>query len=408
MECSYKQNNKSFIINDLNNIAGTHLLQGHSDSAAHYYQRSISYLSETDVDQQAFAYYNIGAFYYETGNPSEAKLYIQQSIAKRSSEDQKFSSYAILANICYAAGKVDSADYYWDKSLMSQDPAVKECTYNYLYNRFFFEENYVAAIKYAELYMQYADSVYRLTTAKEVAEIQVKYDNETLQRKHLESKLSLFYLWFSLWGVFCLAVSLFVCFGIRVSRQKRKLNDIILYKKEELDLLKREFMNLQVDNSSNIGENYMLKGKLELLRNKIVQKESEIETIRSGYKQSKVIEREEKYDKAIVEGLRLFKQIDEALDTSKPLFLNTTSFQSFVCFYQEFDMKFMISLKKKMYVLTPMECTICILFRREFSHKKVANLIGNTPETLSRSKNRIKEKMLHKDLRTLEEIMLLL
>lgn len=67
-------------------------------------------------------------------------------------------------------------------------------------------------------------------------------------------------------------------------------------------------------------------------------------------------------------------------------------------------------LRKAAYGLTVFETAICILFGMGLSHQQVADILGNSPQTLSKAKLRLKTNRfrLKNDDRRLEDILVAL
>lgn len=410
LNCGLKQQNASYIIDGLNNMGKSFAFLGRLDSARCYFSQSLTYLEDEPL-KQAFVYYNIGVFFFDAQEFSEASFYIRQSISKeKEGSSDMYSSYAMLGNIYYAEGKADSADYCWNKSLETSSLAVKECTYGFFYNRYLQEENYKEATKYAELYIQYADSIYRSSTAKEVAEIQAKYDNLSLRSHQLEYDVKVATLRLLILVLVILSIISLWWILRRQARKKEKLKRFILQREEELLEMKEELLDLQKANLSYQGENESLAQQCDDMQFLIEQKEQDIAlTKKDGEKQLHLQRRKTEMECSIGRGASLLAEIDNYKWSSGfcPEALDASDFKDIIGYYRLVDEAFINKLEKR-YSFTPMEVTVCILFRKKLDQAQIADIMGSSKDTFTRTKTRIKSKIREVKAHTLEEVIIFL
>lgn len=98
-----------------------------------------------------------------------------------------------------------------------------------------------------------------------------------------------------------------------------------------------------------------------------------------------------KRQQSIIRGLQCFINI---YHQDKIISLPYEVFSDVVRFYRLVDGKFIAKLMSSHYHLSTLEMVICIFFRIGLSHRHVAELLGNSSETLARSKTRIKKEKL--------------
>ncbi len=408
---SMKRRNAGSIVSNLNNIGRSFVFLEHSDSAMHYFRRSLDYLADDDPKSQALAYYNLGVFLYDRGEFSEASSFIRQSVNKDSTETSGIHlSYAMLGNIYYAEGKVDSADYFWNKSLETSDYDTRVCTYGYLYNRYLREEKYKEATQYAELLLQYSDSLYLSSSAKEVANIQAKYDNLSLRSRQLKADANIARLCLLVLAVVFSSTLSFWWFQHRQARKKERLKRLIFEKEQELLGLKEDLVELQQANLSYQGENKSLTRQYEEMQLQISRKEQEIALLKEdGEKQLDLQGRQDTISSSVGRGFIQMHAIDDYIMHPEkcPKVLTVSDLKDIVCLYRFIEESFIDKLEKK-YKLKTFEVAICILYRKKLNNKQVAEVMGSSPNTLGRTKTRIKAKMYGINASTLEEIVIAL
>ena len=107
---------------------------------------------------------------------SYAQMGLHSPYRKGKQPDERLSM--ILGHIYSNLGKVDSAYYYLNRAITSDEPRYKRGAYNYLYNLERQQGNYREALDACEQCLIYNDSVYRAEKAAELIEMQAKYDQQ--------------------------------------------------------------------------------------------------------------------------------------------------------------------------------------------------------------------------------------
>lgn len=107
---------------------------------------------------------------------SYAQMGLHSPYRKGKQPDERLSM--ILGHIYSNLGKVDSAYYYLNRAITSDEPRYKRGAYNYLYNLERQQGNYREALDACEQCLIYNDSVYRAEKNSEIIKIQAKYDQQ--------------------------------------------------------------------------------------------------------------------------------------------------------------------------------------------------------------------------------------
>ena len=153
--------------------------------------------------------------YFYCGSPDKALGYLGETMKKSRNSDKLYRSYVVMGELYYEQGDKDKAQQCWKVACATEDPEVKAYLYKCLSDFAYAEGDYRVAADRAVSYIAYADSLYRRTTAKEVAEIQARYDNEVLKVANLQYKI--FLLCF-----LCFVSSFFLSFGCYMRRIRRR------------------------------------------------------------------------------------------------------------------------------------------------------------------------------------------
>lgn len=127
-----------------------------------------------------------------TNQFGKAEQVVNASLKLPSTPEDKLRSYAVLATIYTRQNRGDLVDSLWHKALNSENIYTRKAVYASLLNEAVSKQNLQDIEHYVPLYIQSADSVYRLSQAKRIVEVQAKYDQEILIKKNKISRLLLY------------------------------------------------------------------------------------------------------------------------------------------------------------------------------------------------------------------------
>lgn len=213
-----------WIVSDLTNILNLPILEV-QDSASVYIKRLEKTLPNAHPDLQAKAFNNIGVYYYKQKDTEQATRYFRQAI--HSSVSAPFRAYLNLARIYDTQGHGTFADSLYQAALQSPVWATRARIYEALYNRSLHAQRYQEAAAYMKRYQQAADSFYTQRQAKDIQELQAKYDYEVLMREKTETENRL--LRFIIGTVLLLFLCIATAFHLKKqhARQLQKLDHLI-------------------------------------------------------------------------------------------------------------------------------------------------------------------------------------
>lgn len=363
---------------NMQEMANSYLALNQADSAGIYFARIIPYLPQCEEPKMATIFHNIGIYNENYGSLDLAKKYILKSLDLERVTSNQLISYYALARIFRRQGHFAASDSLWAVVLDGMtDMRRKSWVYRDLFEQSTTEGNYQKAVSYANEGMYHMDSVYRSSIAKEVAEVQAKYDNEVLLRKSAEQQTENLILWMCILGI--ALVGMGTIYLIIYShkkykiKQERKLSSLIAKYQQELDELEEKHSESEEESE-----------KLALL---IKDKEEQIEQLRQKKESSNLPESQS----AIIEGLDLYIALEKSIHADKLLRIDVSMFKAFIAYYQKIKPEFIQVLKEC--GLTDYEIVICILFSIPFSHKQVCEVLARSSETISRNKLRLKDKI---------------
>lgn len=373
---SQKTKNTYHTVLNLQEVANGYLRLDKPDSAGVYFNQIIPYLSECQELKYASIFHNIGLYNENHGDLNLAEKLILKSLdIKKNAGNRTVSDYA-LARIYRRQGKVDASDSLWNVVLNEvKDIRMQRGIYQTLFEQNFAEEKYKDAAFYAEKQAACNDSIYRTSMAKEIADVQAKYDNEVLLRKNAEQQAEKMILSICMVAVFLVGGSLL--FIIVYSHKKYKLQKereisiLIVKYQEELELLKERRIESKEESE-----------KLILL---IKEKEEQVELLK------KKVMAKENVQSLVLEGLELDLSLRSSISRTKMQRIEAIQFRPLIAYYKKILPDFIQALEACN--LTDYEIVICILFSIPLSHKQVCEVLCKTSETLSRVKLRLKGKI---------------
>lgn len=402
-------NHKNYILSNTQDIARVFDYMGETDSASYYFRHSLSILSDADSVYHALVYHNLATFYEGLALSDSALKYISKALVWEG-ENDKCRSYLILGNTYYQQERPDLAKQFWDKALETSDPSIKVCVYHSLYQTYKVGEDYKRSVDYAEKCLQYADSVYQIEALRAVADIQEKYDNETLRNRNLESEVRILYLLIALGFSLFLLVFLIGIYSRYRHKQQQRIRELVAGKEIELEQYRNRLQHLEAIAHLEEQEKEKWESERIYLKQQIKERTDEIISYKNSYKNLNLnYEKLLRYE-SIAKGMKLHDAIHNNVSASRGLLFSTDAIKDFVGYYTYIHEDCISRLRKAAYGLTVFETAICILFGMGLSHQQVADILGNSPQTLSKAKLRLKTNRfrLKNDDRRLEDILVAL
>ena len=305
---------KSTIARVYNNIGVAYVDWRKLDSALVNHQKSLKLHEELQSPIGLIrSYANLGEVYQLQEKYQEALGYYLKAKSKSEAVERQPLMGLINENlglIYIRTNQLDSAAFYLERDLKLKINQKNNFTIRHTYEYLSLLEekrgNFDRALEYHKLYKQMADSLFESRRAKELAEIQAKYDTEKQEKEiaGLQQENEKRTLWRNIFAVGTVVTLGLALLGFQFFRYRNKKNEELLEAKEtqrqeleKLDQLKSRFFN-------NISHEFrtpltLILGPLDKIRKNV--DESLQPTVN-------VIERN---------GKRLLKLINQLLDLSK-------------------------------------------------------------------------------------------
>lgn len=363
---------------NMQEMANSYLAFDKSDSAGIYFARIVPYLDQCNEPKMATLFHNMGVYCGNYANLDLAEKYVLKSLELEKGTSNRLISYYALARIYRRQGHIAASDSLWGAVVDGMtDVRRKGGVYRDLFEQSVTEKDYKKAVSYATEQMLCMDSVYRSSIAKDVAEVQAKYDNEVLLRKSAEQKTENLILWVCILGVIFVGTGTIYLIiyshkKYRIKKERELSSSIAKYQ--------RELNGLEEKHSVSEEESE----KLALL---IKEKEEQIEQLQRKVKSDKEVGGQS----IVLEGLAIDVSLKKRLREGENFHIDVAQFKAFIAYYDKLNPEFVEALKKC--GLTDYEIMICLLFSISLSHKQVCEVLCRTSVTLSRVKLRLKDKI---------------
>lgn len=370
-----------FILND---IADFYQFNNDYDKTLKYRFQALE-IAENQDEQLLLstAYLGIASVYRQIKEPEKGLHYINKAIEHENDPLYKESLFVQKGQLFLISQDYDSARYYYNKAIDTEDIYLKAALYDDLSKLEENRRNYKESLFYKSQYVLAIDSVKELTRTKDLLELQHVYDVTVLQNENNKLKLEKqkrnnLILWITLISIFIIAISYHY-----YNREKRKKDKQLIAKDNLVQLAKSQLQSKTIQILQN--------------QNELLEKEREL----SSYEQ----ERNELKEK-ILKMNEIIRKIDQVKEMSvvqkikakDQIVLSQPELNNLVnaidAYYDNFTERLIENYEK----LTPGDLYICCLLKMGVSSGDIAILLDMSDAALTKRKYRIKkEKMGLKD-----------
>ena len=402
LPCYRTIQNPTLTASGLQDMAKISVYLGETHRADSLFSEVLSYVPDIDATWQANIYHNVGVFYMLTNQFGRAEQVVNTSLKLPSTPEDKLRSYAVLATIYTKQNRGDLVDSLWHKALNSENIYTRKAVYASLLNEAVSKQNLQDIEHYVPLYIQSADSVYRLSQAKRIVEVQAKYDQEILIKKNKISRLLLYCFILCL---LLLAISLAYVFHI-YKRYKRAKERELITQRAELDEGKQVIkeMNDQIERirkeASTMKEDYN-KSLIDLTDEKksieqqfalIKQRADDVSQTNNKMEQDLLVLQEQlrKVDDARSE---LLAELDVYRYFDAEGVISEDCYKAVVTIYKLYNAPLVAFLRDPHLKLTPYESLLCVLSYEHLSTQQMEQKLGKSKNTLNKAIFRIREKL---------------
>lgn len=387
-----------------------------------YYNKAIGIAEQAgSLKALTLAYGEIVTVYRSLSMLDSCMYYLDKS--KKIEEKHDISAlpqtYLGIGETYYCMGQSDSAYFYLEKALNTTNPYTKQDATQTLYYLCRDLGKYEDAIQYNEQYWVYKDSVDNINRSSEIAEIQVKYEQEKLLNinNKLENKL--------LWGsiILLIIISILICFYQRklvkkertIQENRKQLevrinhlheNENIIHENENLikalsfqieeHVGSQEHINDQVKEIEQIRQgNVSLQSQNEILQRDI---EKYVSRLKEKGEELKTYERLVADNTYLSERQRyLCSQLIRYIDILNCLKSNPEYIDEFRCseIFNSMNIVYpnLIDRLRKDFSLTDDDLLICCLIKLQLNNSIMAELLAISPSSVTKRKQRLKERI---------------
>ncbi|MCM0317184.1 tetratricopeptide repeat protein [Bacteroides fragilis] len=402
LPCYRTIQNPTLTASGLQDMAKISVYLGETHRADSLFSEVLSYVPDIDAAWQANIYHNVGVFYMLTNQFGKAEQVVNASLKLPSTPQDKLRSYAVLATIYTKQNRGDLVDSLWHKALNSENIYTRKAVYASLLNEAVSKQNLQDIEHYVPLYIQSADSVYQLSQAKRIVEVQAKYDQEILIKKNKISRLLLYCFILCL---LLLVISLAYVFHV-YKRYKRTKERELITQRAELDEGKQVIkeMNDQIERirkeASTMKEDYN-KSLIDLTDEKksieqqfalIKQRADDVSQTNNTMEQDLLVLQEQlrKVDDARSE---LLAELDVYRYFDVEGVISEDCYKAVVTIYKLFNAPLVAFLRDPHLKLTPYESLLCVLSYEHLSTQQMEQKLGKSKNTLNKAIFRIREKL---------------
>lgn len=410
-----KDSNKRYQMSALKFLARCYCIRHEFSKAIETYKQCSSIALELGKEKDEY-YYKIqtelALVYANSGN-------LNKSLKLSKSLPTEYQSTLLIGKNYYYLNQQDSAYFYLNKSLDTDDIYAKALIYELLC-KIGDNQKYHQNLKmYCDSLLYYNDSIMALDKGKEIIAYKEKYNNEKLitakQKLEIE-KANITYWWmFTIVIVlFLLILLIYIYLHKRITlhqKEEEMTNLALQLHQKELEVeknesyivelqsqfekynKKEEFYIEQVEAFKNLKkENERLSLEKNMLHEKIASysiSSHELSNVKTLSDRLLLLEKREKELCSL-----LLSQIPFLRKLHlQPVYLNETELNDICKIADNIFQEFTQRLSKDISVLSEHEIILCSLIKLRFSITEISIFLNITPASVSRSKLRIKNKI---------------
>lgn len=410
-----RDSNLRYQMGALQYLARCYCISNKLPKAIESYQRCSAIAAELGLKNTDY-YYDIQheiALVYTNSHKIEKSLSILQSFPI------EYRPFSLIGKNYFRLGKLDSAFYYLNKALNTDNIYTKASVYEYLY-RLSEKPKYNQYLKtYCDSLLFYNDSIIAIDKGKQIIAYKEKYNNEKLitEKQKLElEKANITYWWmFTVVIVLLLGILLIYIYlrkRITIQKKEEELTSLALQlHQKELEVEKNEsyIVELQSQFAENNKKKELYIEQIEALKN--LKKENERLSLEKNMLHEKIASysissHELSNVKTLSDRLLLLEKREKELCSLlltqipflrnlhlKPVYLNDTELSDICQVTDNIFHNFTQRLSKEISSLSEHEIILCCLIKLRFSITEIAVFLNIAPTSVSRSKLRVKNKI---------------
>lgn len=416
-----KDSNKRYQMGSLQYLARCYCLLDKLPAAIETYQKCMEIALELGLENDDY-YYGVQqeiALVYTNSCEYEKSLCILRPFPV------KYRSNSLIGKNLFSLGKLDSAFYYLNKALNTDNVYTKESVYRYLY-RLCDNSKYRQYLKtYCDSLLFYTDSVMSLDKGKEIIAYKEKYDHQKLiteqQRlklKKADAQRMMFIITICLIVAIAVVAYLYQKRLVRkettIRKQSEQLQDYMLQlheyetrlmqnnrymeelkeqlssqemNSEELHEYREQIDSLQVENGRLSEKINSLQLHINDYSSKLDKARREADKFRSISEENlNLKQRERMLADYVADNDRLVKELRE-----KCRVLENKEWKALEDVCESVYGNFITRLQSFCPTLTKQELHLCVLIRLRFGNAQLATIFAVSPASISQKKFRLKK-----------------
>ena len=264
------------LVNALRNIGDSMLTLEYTDSAFFYLNQALKLANQGKVEKQKlYVLSSLADLYEEQGNYRQALLLNKEVLACSKSEIFLASRYYTIGGLYEKLHQLDSALWYTEKVLASDDLFIRCSANRLLYKIYNAQQKHDQALIYNEQYLLLRDSIEYVYNPQQLAKIETLYNKERLEHYHsqqLQVMKIRNYGW-AIYGLIVIVIALFIYAILhkRLIRQQQRTRTV----SRELKKLRTQFLDNEEEILRKSQKLESVQQKLKTVEERSVQLESD-------------------------------------------------------------------------------------------------------------------------------------
>ena len=390
LQCKLISNDSIGMIFSYRDIAGNYLQQGQQDSALHYYK--IAYklsllLRQKDLGNGIQS--QLANLYIEEGNYEEAHHSLQKAL-QNIIEPNRSGIYSIAASYYHSIGKIDSAEWYYNKLLSCGTLYSKESANRGLASITLSQGQTIPAARYLYQALVLGDSIKKITITEDIRRSHALYKHQVREKENQHLKLQ--NLKQRQTGIFLIiAFALLAGSGILYYLRRKKAMQhrlkVAEQLREEAYRRSREFME---ENNRQIQA---LESDIERLKHQLhdsdqqkMELEQKISIIESTNRQVELEQGKRRMEEGLFFRSDIYGLFRQKVEAGKAP--GQTEWEQLA---RQLDASFDHFTQKllQLGLLKEKELHTCMLIKAQFKNKEMAQLLCLSPEGISSIRRRL-------------------
>lgn len=431
--------NQRYIASSLLLKARLYSILGNLDKSIKYYKKAIQKLNHTESESYAGRIMiEMSNLYKNKEDYVSALQYAMKGAELKSEHDPDFTpNYLTVGDIYRLLGKTDSAYYYLNKAVESENIYTKRSTYGALFLLSRSRGKYEEALGYVEQYQLYSDSVQKMDRANSIIEIQEKYNKEKLlnEKNQLKierdrtSRTALLILIL----LFCIIAVIVYSYQRRllhkgrtiqkneeqlrlytlkihenealISRNKQRIDELSEEMEQDqeiqelLEEQKHAILEIQKQNEVLRDENETLQKNVCNYSSTLQERSKELELLNILSEENlRLQDRERFLSNQLIKRTKILNDLK-----TSPKFLDFAYWEEVKEAVDWLYENYTKRLTKKLPSLTESDLQICCLIKLHLTIPEIATLLGISPTSVSKRKFRLKERIIQEQGEPLRE-----